>query len=38
LEALKLDEAGEILNWPEHFFGDELGDIAARALAAMNRR
>lgn len=38
LEALELDDAGEILNWPEHFFGDELGDIAARALAAMNRR
>ncbi|TNB80172.1 DUF3696 domain-containing protein [Pseudomonas sp. Fig-3] len=35
LEELKLDESGEILNWPENFFGDEMGDIVARTLAAM---
>ncbi|NIY98553.1 MAG: DUF3696 domain-containing protein [Oceanospirillaceae bacterium] len=38
LEALELDEDGEILNWPENFFGDEMEDIAARTLAAINRR
>ncbi|MGE8043453.1 DUF3696 domain-containing protein [Pseudomonas monteilii] len=35
LEELKLDESGEILNWPENFFGDEMGDIVARTLAAI---
>jgi predicted ATPase len=35
LEELKLDASGEILNWPENFFGDEMADIAARTLAAM---
>ncbi|OOY15868.1 DUF3696 domain-containing protein [Thioclava sp. DLFJ4-1] len=38
LEALELDENGEILNWPENFFGDEMEDITARTLAAINRR
>lgn len=37
LETLQLDASGEILNWPENFFGDEMGDIAARALAALDR-
>lgn len=35
LEELKLDSSGEILNWPENFFGDEMGDIVARTLAAI---
>ena len=38
LEALKLDEFGNVLNWPEHFFGDEMGDIAEQAKAALLRR
>lgn len=38
LETLQIDEAGEISNWPENFFGDEMGDIAARTLAAIGRR
>lgn len=38
LEALELDENGEILNWPENFFGDEMEDITARTLAAIKRR
>lgn len=38
LEPLRLNEFGDIENWPEHFFGDEMADIAARTLAAMNRR
>jgi predicted ATPase len=35
LEELKLDSSGEILNWPDNFFGDEMGDIVARTLAAI---
>jgi len=38
LEPLKLNAYGEIENWPEHFFGDEMADIAARTRAAMLRR
>lgn len=38
LETLELDENGEILNWPENFFGDEMEDITARTLAAIKRR
>lgn len=37
-ETLQLDLAGEISNWPPNFFGDEMGDIAARTLAAIQRR
>jgi len=38
LEELKLDMFGEIENWPEGFFGDDLGGMAARTQAAMKRR
>lgn len=38
LEPLRINEYGEIENWPEHFFGDEMSDIAARTRAAMERR
>ena len=38
LEALELDEFGNVLNWPEHFFGDEMGDIVQQAKAAIERR
>ncbi len=38
IEELKLDMFGEIENWPEGFFGDDLGEIAARTQAAMDRR
>jgi predicted ATPase len=37
-ETLQLDLAGEISNWPANFFGDEMGDIAARTLAGIQRR
>ena len=37
-EPLELDLAGDISNWPINFFGDEMGDIAARTLAAIQRR
>lgn len=38
LEPLRVDMFGEITNWPDNFFGDEMGDIAARTLAASQRR
>lgn len=38
LEPLKLNLFGDIENWPPNFFGDEMADIAARTIAAMNRR
>ncbi|MCE2746285.1 MAG: DUF3696 domain-containing protein [Burkholderiales bacterium] len=38
LEPLRLNIFGEIENWPEHFFGDEMADIAGRTLAAMKRK
>jgi predicted ATPase len=38
IEALRLNSFGEIENWPENFFGDEMGDIAARTLAALQRQ
>ena len=38
IEELKLDEDGNITNWPENFFGDEMGDLVAMTEAAMKRR
>jgi predicted ATPase len=38
LEPLRLNVFGEIENWPENFFGDEMADIAARSRAAMNKK
>lgn len=38
IEALDIDTYGEIANWPENLFGDEMTDIAARALAAVQRK
>lgn len=38
LEELQVDEYGNIVNWPEDFFGDELGDLAAMTEAAMTRQ
>ncbi len=38
LEPLKIDEFGNIHNWPENFFGDEMGDITGQAKAAMKKR
>ncbi len=38
MEALRLNMFGEIENWPEDFFGDEMGDIAARTMAALKRQ
>lgn len=38
LEPLRLNMFGEIENWPENFFGDEMADIAGRTLAVMQRK
>lgn len=38
LEPLQLNMFGEIENWPENFFGDEMADIAGRTLAALQRK
>jgi predicted ATPase len=38
IHELKLDEYGNITNWPQDFFGDEMGDLAAMTEAAVERR
>ena len=38
LEPLQIDQFGNIRNWPEHFFGYEMGDIIRQSEAAMNKR
>jgi len=38
LEPLQVNLYGEIENWPENFFGDEMGELTARTVAAMKRR
>jgi hypothetical protein len=37
LEPLRIDLLGNILNWPENFFGDEIGDLTAMTQAAAAR-
>jgi hypothetical protein len=38
LEPLQIDLFGNIQNWPENFFGDEMEDIAAQSKAAMKKK
>ena len=38
LSDLVLNEWGEIENWPERFFGDEMGEIAAITEASLRRK
>ena len=38
IESLEMDEYGNISNWPQNFFGDEMGDLAAKAKAEIERR
>jgi len=38
LNTLDLDMFGNIINWPEGFFGDEFGEIAAMSKAIMERK
>ena len=35
---LQLNEYGEIENWPDNFFGDEMGEMAAIVDASLQRR
>jgi len=35
---LNVDNYGNITNWPQNFFGDEMGDLAAKTKAEMKRR
>jgi predicted ATPase len=35
LVPLQVDLFGDIANWPENFFGDEMADLTARTKAAM---
>lgn len=37
IEPLDLDLLGNIDNWPDKFFGDEIGDLAAMTTAQMQR-
>jgi hypothetical protein len=38
LTSLDVDLLGNIRNWPEDFFGDEFGEIAAMSEAALSRK
>ena len=38
IEQLEMDEYGNIGNWPQNFFGDEMGDLTAKAKAEIKRR
>lgn len=38
LNDLELNEWGGIENWPDKFFGDEMGEIAAISTASLERR
>jgi len=37
IDALDVDLFGNIRNWPEHFFGDDMADLVARSEAQANR-
>lgn len=38
IAELRIDEFGNIANWPTEFFGDETGDLIAMTEAAMQRQ
>ena len=38
IEQLKMDEYGNVSNWPRNFFGDDAGDVFDRAKAEIERR
>ena len=38
IERLRVDEYGNISNWPQDFFGDEMGDLVEKTKAEMKRR
>jgi predicted ATPase len=38
IQELKVDDYGNITNWPKDFFGDEMGELAAMTLAGLKRQ
>ena len=38
IDKLEMDEFGNIANWPENFFGDEMGDLFAMTEAQRERQ
>jgi len=38
IAELELTEFGDIKNWPDNFFGDEMGEISATRTAALKRK
>ena len=38
IERLGMDEYGNITNWPQYFFGDEMSDWGAKGKAEMERK
>ena len=34
LTALEINESGQITNWPDNFFGDQMSDLVAISQAA----
>jgi len=38
IEELDVDEFGNIRNWPQNFFGDEMGELVAMTEAEMKRK
>ena len=38
LDPLQIDIFGNIQNWPENFFGNEMGDITEQAKASIKKR
>ena len=38
IERLDVDEYGNIRNWPQDFFGDDVGDLVEKTKAEMQRR
>lgn len=37
IDKLQMNNAGDISNWPEDFFGDDMAEIAARTMAAISQ-
>jgi predicted ATPase len=37
LSPLQINDFGRVSNWPDDFFGDEFGEIAAMEKAALKR-
>ena len=38
LRSLNLDEYGRLTNWPDHFFGDAMGETREQARMMFERK